>query len=65
MAFRESDIVHEAGRYWVVRMGRCFGICRNDGTHATRIYLYSPTPDTPDRLRDAVTHCDHLAEEEN
>lgn len=55
---RESDIVHEAGAYWVLRKKASYVVCRNVGTHSTTDSAY---PKTVDGLSLAIARCDYLA----
>ena len=55
---RESDIMHEAGAYWVLRERASYVVCRNVGTHSTSDSAYAKTPDG---LSIAIARCNYLA----
>jgi len=55
---RESDIMHEAGDYWVCREKAAYTVYRNGITHATSDSSYARDPDG---LSIAIARCDYLA----
>lgn len=55
---RESDIMHEAGAYWVLRERRAYTVYRNRDTHAESDSSYERTPDG---LSLAIARVDYLA----
>ncbi len=57
---RESDIMHEAGSYWVSREKGSYTVWRTapSGTHSVSDSVY---PKTPAGLSIAVARCDYLA----
>ena len=55
---RESDIMHEAGAYWVCRQKGAYVVYKIGVTHSTSDSAYAKTPDG---LSIAIARCDYLA----
>lgn len=55
---RESDILHEAGAFWVAREKTAYVVYRVNGTHSVSDSAY---PRTADGLSIAIARCDYLA----
>lgn len=55
---RESDILHEAGDYWVSKEKAGYTVWRNGATHAVSDSTYAKTTDG---LSIAVARCNYLA----
>lgn len=58
---RESDIMHEAGSYFVLRVRGAYTVCKNGHVHATADSSY---PLTDDGLAIAKARADYLARRE-
>jgi len=58
MSYRERDIKHEAGRYWVLDTGKAYAVMVQGVTHSTSESAY---PRDPDGLSIAVARCNYLA----
>ena len=54
---RESDILFEAGRYWVLRQRDQYTVMQTGLTHSTSDSAYEKTPDG---LSIAIARCSHL-----
>lgn len=59
---RESDIMHEADKYWVGRTRQAYIVFRKGFTHSTSDSAY---PKTPDGLSIAVARCNYLDKRAN
>ena len=59
--YRESDIMHENGAFWVLRERDAYSVCKNGLTHST---VDSAYPKTPDGLSIAIAYCDYRAKRE-
>lgn len=59
MTYKESDIVHEAGRFWVLREARRgrYTVFVTGVTHSASDSAYALTPDG---LSLAIARCDYL-----
>jgi hypothetical protein len=55
---KESDIMHEAGAYWVARQKDSYTVYKNGVTHAVSDSSYAKTPDG---LSIAIARCNYLA----
>ena len=55
---RESDIMHEAGAWWVARQKDAYVVYKVGGTHSTSDSAYAKTPDG---LSIAIAKCNYLA----
>ena len=55
---KESDIIHEAGDFWVLRNTKGYHVMQNVGTHSESDSSYSKDNDG---LSNAVARCDYLA----
>lgn len=55
---RESDIMHEAGAYWVCRDRTSYTVYRVTLTHSVADSAYEKTPDG---LSIAIARCNYLA----
>ena len=55
---RESDIMHESGRFWVCREKDCYAVFRSGSTHSVSDSAYHKSPDG---LSLAIARCDYLA----
>lgn len=55
---RESDIMHEAGNYWVARQKGAYVVYKIGVTHSTSDSAYAKTADG---LSIAIARCDYLA----
>lgn len=55
---RESDIMHQAGPFWVGRQSQGYTVFRDGLTHATSDSTY---PRDADGLSLAIARCDYLA----
>lgn len=58
---RESAIVHENGRFWVLRERSAYTVYRNAGTHSVSDSSYAKTADG---LSLAIARCAYLRERE-
>lgn len=58
---RESDIVHQVGRFWVWRGRTQYTVFCDGITHATSDSAYEKTSDG---LSIAIARCDYLAKRE-
>lgn len=58
MSYRERDIKHEAGSYWVLDTGKAYAVMVQGVTYSTSDSAY---PRTPDGLSIAVARCNYLA----
>lgn len=58
MSYREKDIKHENGRYWVLDTGRAYAVMVSGVTHSESESAYERTDDG---LSIAVARCDYLA----
>ena len=59
---RESDIKHEAGKYWVLSTRDAYIVLQTGLTHSTSDSAY---PHTPDGLSIAIARCNYLAKKES
>ena len=55
---RESDIVHEAGNYWVARERNLYFVFKIGTTHSTSDSAYAKSDDG---LSIAIARCNYLA----
>ncbi len=55
---KESDIVHEAGPYWVARQKGAYVVFHAGATHSVSDSAYLPDADG---LSLAIARCDYLA----
>ena len=55
---RESDIMHEAGRFWVSREPSAYYVYETFPTHSVSDSAYTRDPDG---LSIAIARCDYLA----
>ena len=58
MSYRERDIKHENGCYWVLDTGKAYSVMVAGVTHSTSDSTY---PRDPDGLSIAVARCNYLA----
>ena len=58
MSYREKDIKHEAGPFWVLDTGKAYAVMVAGVTHSTSESAYERTPDG---LSIAVARCNYLA----
>lgn len=58
MSYRERDIKHEAGRYWVLDTGTAYAVMVQGVTHSASESAY---PRDPDGLSIAIARCNYLA----
>jgi hypothetical protein len=58
----ESDIMHEAGSYWVCRERASYTVYRNGMTHSTSDSSYAKSDDG---LSLAIARCNYLAKRES
>lgn len=63
MSYKESDIAHEAGGYWVLRdiKRQCYTVFKNGITHSTSDSAYELTDDGKSL---ATARADYLAKEQ-
>ena len=59
---RESDILHEAGAYWVCRDRDAYTVYKNGVTHSTADSAYAKTADG---LSIAIARANYLAKRAN
>ncbi len=62
--YRESDIMHENGRFWVLRVPGKVGqyeVLRNDATHAVHRATYHISRNPKRALAAAINDCDRRA----
>jgi len=59
---RESDIKHEAGKYWVLSTRDAYTVLQTGLMHSTSDSAY---PHTPDGLSIAIARCNYLAKKES
>lgn len=58
---REKDIVHENGRYWVLKDRLAYTVYRAEVTHSVADSSYAPNAEG---LSIAIARCDYLAKRE-
>lgn len=58
MSYRERDIKHEAGRYWVLDTGKAYAVMVAGVTHSESDSAYERNEDG---LSIAVARCNYLA----
>ena len=58
MSYKEKDIKHEAGRFWVLDTGKAYAVMVTGVTHSTSESAYERTDDG---LSLAVARCNYLA----
>lgn len=58
MTYKETDIVHENGDYWVLKEKTSYTVYKNGITHAVSDSSYHKTDDG---LSIAVARCNYLA----
>ncbi len=58
MSYKETDIIHENGDYWVLRERTCYTVFKNGVTHSTSDSSYAKNDDG---LSIAKARCDYLA----
>ena len=58
MSYRERDIKHESGRYWVLDTGKAYAVMVQGVTHSASDSAYERTADG---LSIAVARCNYLA----
>ena len=58
MSYRQKDIKHEAGPFWVLDTGKAYAVMVVGVTHSTSDSAYERTPDG---LSIAVARCNYLA----
>ena len=58
MSYKESQIMHENGRYWVLDTGKAYAVMAAGVTHSTSDSAYERSPDG---LSIAIARCNYLA----
>lgn len=58
MSYKEKDIKHEAGHFWVLDTGKSYAVMVAGVTHSASESAYERTPDG---LSIAVARCNYLA----
>lgn len=58
MSYREKDIKHESGPFWVLDTGKAYAVMVTGVIHSTSESAYERTPDG---LSIAVARCNYLA----
>lgn len=58
MSYKESDIMHENGEYWVLRDKTSYLVMKNEITHSVSESGY---PKTDDGKSLAIARCNYLA----
>lgn len=61
MSYKEKDIKHESGSYFVLSEKDCYGVYKNGLTHSTSDSHYHKTDDG---LSIAIARCEYLAKRE-
>lgn len=61
MTYTEKDIVHENGRFWVLREGKAYKVYEAGITHSTRCGIFALGSDDESRQR-AIEHSNRRAE---
>lgn len=62
MTYKEEDIVHENGEFWVLREKGRYSVLRSGLTHSTSDSAYARNEDG---LSIAKARCDYLAQRHN
>jgi hypothetical protein len=66
--YRASDIMHERGRFFVIRVPRQTGwyeVLRNDGTHSVHRATFHFSSDPARALAEAIDNCNRRASGEH
>jgi hypothetical protein len=58
VSYKEADIKHEAGDYWVLDTGDSYAVMKIGATHSTSESAYAHDADG---LSLAIARCDYLA----
>jgi len=58
MSYKESDIMHESGKFWVLKDTDCYHVMQNGVTHSTSDSSYELSDDG---LSIAIARCNYLA----
>lgn len=58
MSYKETDIMHENGNYWVLRERTCYTVFKAGITHSVSDSAYAKTADG---LSIAIARCNYLA----
>ncbi len=58
MSYKEKDIKHESGSYWVLDTGKSYAVMAAGSTHSVSDSAY---PRTDDGLSIAIMRCNYLA----
>lgn len=59
-----KDVVHENGRFWVLRdrnLKGCFRVMRNEATYAVERAVFHYSTDPGRALNEAIENCDRRA----
>lgn len=62
MSYKESQIKHEAGKYWVLDTGTSYQVMAIKGTHSETDSAYERSGDG---LSIAIARCNYLAKRPN